>query len=215
MAFKMLNPLIRVSEQGHVQVLLVFAHIVSEYEISGCVSTFVASCVAVVVSFLWRWALTSSYPAACEHFVRLFDTDICWHLPAVELWVASVLPGFFLQPDDFAHDLFALYGGVGAFAGVPLLSHRQPCSALFKLLLKTELRLVLVRFWCFLICSIHRAVRFPNSMRARSGLCWTFPPKSKLIFEMASCLVPSLLGEGIIQNWLTLTINRKDLSVAI
>ena len=53
MAFKMLNPLIRVSEQGHVQVLLVFAHIVSEYELAGCVSTFVASSVAVVVSFLW------------------------------------------------------------------------------------------------------------------------------------------------------------------
>ena len=36
-----------------------------------------------------------------------------------------MLPGFFLQPDDFAHDLFALHGGVGAFAGFRLLSHRQ------------------------------------------------------------------------------------------
>ena len=31
----------------------------------------------------------------------------------------------FLQSDDFAHDVYALYGGVEAFAGVALLSHRQ------------------------------------------------------------------------------------------
>ena len=66
----MLNPLIRVCEQGHVQVLLVFAHIVSEYELAGCVSTFVASCVAVVVSFLWRWAfnfeLSGNLRALCS-----------------------------------------------------------------------------------------------------------------------------------------------------
>ena len=44
----------------HVQVLLVFAHIVSEYEVASCVSTFVAgSCQTVVVSFSWGRALPS------------------------------------------------------------------------------------------------------------------------------------------------------------
>ena len=41
------------------------------------------------------------------------------------LWVASVLPGFYLHHDDFAHDLFALHGKIEAFAGVGLLSHGQ------------------------------------------------------------------------------------------
>ena len=173
MAFKMLNPLIRVCEQGHVQVLLVFAHIASEYELAGCVSTFVASSVAVVVSFLWWWALTSSYPVACEQFVRLFDTDICWHLPAVELWVASVLPGFFLQPDDFAHGLFALHGGVGAFAGVPFLSHRQVLLGFVHITSEDS-------SWDSGVSSFIPFIewyRLPNSMRARICSSWTIQKK--------------------------------------
>ena len=45
-----------------------------------------------------RWAYLGFDPAACELFVRLFDTDVFWHLTAVELWDPSVLPGLFLQP---------------------------------------------------------------------------------------------------------------------
>ena len=44
-------------------------------------------------SFSWHLRFD---PAACEPFVRLLDTDVCWHLTAVELRVASVLPGLFL-----------------------------------------------------------------------------------------------------------------------
>ena len=47
-------------------------------------------------SFSWRRAYLRFDPAACEPFVRLLDTDVCWHLTAVELRVASVLPGLFL-----------------------------------------------------------------------------------------------------------------------
>ena len=36
-----------------------------------------------------------------------------------------LLSGLFLQSNDFAYDVFVLYGGVEAFAGVALLSHRQ------------------------------------------------------------------------------------------
>ena len=33
------NPLVRVCEQGsHIQALLILAHIISEYEVAGCVS---------------------------------------------------------------------------------------------------------------------------------------------------------------------------------
>ena len=32
--------------------------------------------------------------------------------------MGSVLPGLFIQSHDFTHDVFALYGGVEAFAGV-------------------------------------------------------------------------------------------------
>ena len=57
------------------------AHNVSEDEVAGCVSSFVAGCV-IVVSFSWRRALPSLQdPAACEPFVRLFDSDICLLAP--------------------------------------------------------------------------------------------------------------------------------------
>ena len=61
-----------------VQVLVVFPHIAFEYEVAGCVSAFVAGCVVVVVSYYLRFD-----PAAGEPFVRLFDTDVCWHLAAI------------------------------------------------------------------------------------------------------------------------------------
>ena len=91
-------------------------------------------------------------PAAWEPFVRLFDTEVCWHRAVVRLWVASVLPGFFLQPSDsVAHDVFALHGGVEAFVCVALLFQRQVLLGfnLFTPLLKIELALFLVRFWWF------------------------------------------------------------------
>ena len=34
-------------------------------------------------------------------------SEACWHLAVVRLWVVSVFPGLFLQPSDFAHDVFA------------------------------------------------------------------------------------------------------------
>ena len=64
-------------------------------------------------------------PGACEPFFRLFDTDVCLHLAAVELWVASVLLGLFHLPEYFFHDVFALHDGDEAFVGVALFSHRQ------------------------------------------------------------------------------------------
>ena len=63
----------------HVQVLLVFAHIVSEFA-------------------------------------------------AVELWVASVFPDLFVQPNDFAHDVTVLHGEVEAFVRVSLA---RLCSSCF------------------------------------------------------------------------------------
>ena len=51
-----LNPLVRIWEQGfHVQALLIFAHIVFE-EVAGCVSPFVAGCVIVVVLIIFMAA---------------------------------------------------------------------------------------------------------------------------------------------------------------
>ena len=51
-----LNPLVRICEQGfHVQALLIFADIVFE-EVAGCVSPFVAGCVIVVVLIIFMAA---------------------------------------------------------------------------------------------------------------------------------------------------------------
>ena len=122
---------------------------------------FIKVLLSLVASWLFRFHFHGGEhylrfdPAGWEPFVRMFDTDFCWHLAAVEIWVASVLPGLFLQPHDYTHDVFALHGGVAAFVGVALLSKRQVLLILFRLLLKTALSLALVRFWCFLVHSIH------------------------------------------------------------
>ena len=101
--------------------LLVLTHIVFEDEVAGCVS------ILFVAPFWWLRALepplwSSSLRAL---FSAVWLTDVCWHLTAVELWVASVISGLFLQPKVIVCDVFALNWGVEAFVGVALLSHRQ------------------------------------------------------------------------------------------
>ena len=71
-----------------------------------------------------------------------------------------MVPGLFLQPSDFANDIFALHGEVEAFVLAALACVAQfltdkVCSSLFTPFLKTELSLALVRFWCFIVHSIH------------------------------------------------------------
>ena len=48
--------------------------------------------------------------------VLLFQTDVLRFLAVFGLSVASAFPVLFLQPDDFAHDVYKLHGGVAAFA---------------------------------------------------------------------------------------------------
>ena len=69
------------------------------------------------------WTYAGTYNDGTKRTSQLFvgqlklkTSDVCWYLAAVELWVTSVLPGLFLQPEDFAHDVFALHGEVEAFA---------------------------------------------------------------------------------------------------
>ena len=76
----------------------------------------------------WSSLLTSSLKTRLLVYARLF------------------LSCLFLQSDDFAHDIFALYCGVEAFASVAFCLTVKSCSALFTLLLKMELALALVRF---------------------------------------------------------------------
>ena len=51
---------------------------------------YVSNLVSLVASFLsFHFHGGDHYlsfdPAACEPFVRIFDTDVCWHIAAVEL----------------------------------------------------------------------------------------------------------------------------------
>ena len=94
--------------------------------------------------------------------LKLRTSDVCWYLAAVELWVASVLPGKFLQPEDFAHDVFrasrwswSLRSELQSSLALLLFVTGKSCSSLFTLHLKTALSLALVRFYCFLVHSIY------------------------------------------------------------
>ena len=128
----MLNPLIRVCEQeSHVQILLIFTHIVSEYEVAGCSCTFVAGCVAVIVRFHFHGG---------EYYVRFRPDSL---LTTFSRFTAAVL-----QPS------LARCSFVGSQASVAWL-----CSRCFW-------RISLVRFWCFLVHSIH-TVRFCFKQIAR------------------------------------------------
>ena len=68
----------------HVKSMLVFTH-VSEYDTAGYACTYVAGCVAVLFHFHGGEHCLRLDHVVCEPFVRLFDTDVCLHLAAVEL----------------------------------------------------------------------------------------------------------------------------------
>ena len=65
-----------------------------------------------------------------------------------------------LAHDDFAYDVFVLHGegeafSLAALACVALFSHRQVLFVFVHAASKTALSLAFVRFWCFLVHSIH------------------------------------------------------------
>ena len=79
------------------------------------------------------------------------------------------------------------------------------------LLLKTKLTLALVRFWCFLVHSIHKGTSETTllgkvvSARMRGGGGGrSIGPGTQRKIEMASRLVPSLQGEGTTSRQLEL-----------
>ena len=73
-------------------------------KVAGCVSTFVAGCVIVVVSIWWWLALPSLWHNSLQALC-----SAVWHWCLAQLWITSVLPGLFLQPDNFAHNVFPLF----------------------------------------------------------------------------------------------------------
>ena len=81
---------------------------------------------SLVASLLLCITFTLTDPEACEPFVRLFDTVQGLLAPrcrsAFSRFCASSL---FVQPNDFAHDVYVLYIGVEAFARIALLFPRQ------------------------------------------------------------------------------------------
>ena len=68
--------------------------------------------------------------AASELFVRLFHTDVSW-LGVVSRALSRFCVSLFLQPDDFAHNVFVFHGGVAAFVHVAILSHSEVLLVFF------------------------------------------------------------------------------------
>ena len=119
-----------------------------------------------------------------------------------------------------AHDVIVLHCRVepfvlGALACVAQFLTGKSCSSLLTLLLKTALSLALVRFWCFLVHSIHSGTflfqenckreivlsrsSIPlKSKRAHAHNVWFVLDTQSPKIETAPRLVPSLKGEETI-----------------
>ena len=102
-----LNPLIRVCEQGFT--FKPCSSLLTRLWRRSCwlcnLYSCIASSVVVVVSFLWRRALPLLWSSSLR---ALCSPDWHWRLLCIavaQLWLASVPPGLFLQPDNFAHDV--------------------------------------------------------------------------------------------------------------
>ena len=133
----------------HVQALLVFAHIVSEDEVDGCVITYscIAGCLVRCCSFTFSWRRT--LPSFWSSSLRALCSALWyWCLLASHsaLTTQSLL--------DFAHNIFFTAELKPSLALFFCLTGNS-CSALFAPLLKTELALTLVRLRCFLVFCIH------------------------------------------------------------
>ena len=155
----------------HVQALLVIVHIVLDNDVSGCVSTFVAGCVVVVVfikSFSWRRVLTFAYiqQAASRLFGCLILTSAGTSLQMSFQTLLCFLACFF-SPRRLCSRCFQ----VEAFAQLQpsrallFFFTGKSCSSLFTLILKTALSLTLMRFGCFLIHSTYSVRSFLNKLQ--------------------------------------------------
>ena len=137
----------------HVQALLVFSHNASDYEVGGCVSTFVAGYVAFVVS--------------CINF-SLIQQPASPLLGCLTLTSAAIpLPLSFKSLLCFLTNLWLFYSARRPFRASrrscslrslelgSVLSHGKSWSSSVTLLPKTVMSIALVTFWCFLVHSIH------------------------------------------------------------
>ena len=141
----------------HVQVLLVFAHLVSEYEVAGCVRQY--SCRWLPMKQLSLHFHGGEHylrfdPAACEPFVRLFHTLTSAGI-SLPLRCESRL--CFLSCLFIPVTLLTTFSCFTAELkpSLALLFCFRGFLSLFMLLLKTKLALALVEFWCFLVHFIH------------------------------------------------------------
>ena len=108
--------------------------------------------VSAFVLNVLAWTIQESHVKVLLVFVHVVSEDE----------VARLL-GLFLEPNDFAHDVCGDAVLIRSRCFFVRLTGKS-CSALFTLLVKTELVLALVRFWCFIVSSIQIARR-PNRKR--------------------------------------------------
>ena len=126
---------------------------VSEDEVAGSVSTSVAGwvvvalniCMAVSIPSLWSSSQLRAVCSAVWHW-RLLAPHCRW---ALSPFCASYSRRFRASRSSWRLRFLA------ALACVAQFFTGKSCSSLLTLLLKTALLLALVRFWCFLVHSIH------------------------------------------------------------
>ena len=136
---------------------------ISQYQVAGCVSIFVHGCVAVLVSLVFMTASISCaliQQPAIPLFGCLTTLMSAAHIsmPLSSETLLCFLAFFFSLKTFLA--TFSLFTTAELQPSLVLLFRLKgkSCWSLFTLLVKTVVSIALVRFWCFVIHSIHNGM---------------------------------------------------------